>query len=176
MRGPVSIPQGFTLKAFGITSSPTQIDGFEDQAKMMIDLLPWLQEANSIIIDGNATMAIGGLGYGSGGLGLGPDPGEIWLVQYASLSVSVPAGDGIDFHLARTSNVAPGINVVVGPEAFGNRLHAASTNAALPVAYNDRPFFLNGRNQEQIGNFCKYFDAGVAFATSVNALYWRFDA
>jgi len=176
MRGPVSIPQGFTLKAFGITSSPTQIDGFEDQAKMMIDLLPWLQEANGIIIDGNATMAIGGLGYGSGGLGLGPVVGKIWLVQYASLVVTVPAGDSCDFHVARTSNVAPGLNVVVGPEAFANRLHAASANESRPVATNDRPFFLNGRNQEQIGNYCKYFDAGVAFATQVNALYWEFDA
>jgi len=176
MRGPISIPQGFTLKAFGITSSVTQVDGFIDQAQLSVDWLPWLIEANSVSIDGNATLAIGGTGYGSGGIGLGPPATKVWLVSRADITVNVDPTEGIAFQVARTSNLGPGTNVTVGNIVSSDPLWVPiGATPRFPLARNDGMFFLRGRFQEQIGVHVTDFTNAGAFATTINAMYWEFD-
>lgn len=178
MRGPLSIPQGILLKALGVRNSPTQIDGVQDQALVGIDFLPWLIEANQAIIDGNATLVLAGNGYASGGLGLAPPRDKIWLVRYASVSCICTAANAevIEFHVARTSNTAPGLNVVVGPLARSSPVGAPRALDSFTTAFNDQWFFVNGRFDEQIGACVQYIDTPVAITAQVNAQYWQFDA
>ena len=176
MRGPFSIPQGNVLKAFGITSSPTQLDGFTDIAQATLDLLPWFQQANRSFIS-QPLVVVNNTGTFFYNLFV-PPVNKVWLVNRVSFRATTAADQNL-----RASAVA--LVAVFGANLAPFPVGRESTTQLVDVigvgainASNDRPFFLSGPNGDQCGIYVHSITVGVggSIDTLGDIEFWEFDA
>ena len=173
MRGPFSIPQGAVLKAFGITSSATQLDGFTDMAQATLDLLPWFQLSNRQQKKETTAVAAVAMYLSSA---LSPPANKIWLVERLSVRASAGAAEIIRLGAAHAQVVQGGAfcEFKVGAESSSSLTDAAGVGIA--VSSSDRPFLVNGSASDRLGFFVHKITTAGAIDVETSVVFWEFDA